>query len=74
MNAQVERRIAALVAEVEKNQQRIRFFSTGEQIAVALVLDRTELFPHGGYTILEAVDRLGPNWTRAALLVQRCRE
>jgi urease accessory protein UreE len=74
MNAEVERRIAALVAEVEKNQKRIRMFSTGEQIAVALVLDRSELFPHGGYTMLEAVERLGPNWTRAALLVQRRRE
>ena len=71
MNALVERRIAALVAEVEKNQKRIRLLSTGEQIAVAPVLDRTELFPHGGYTMLEAVERLGPDWTRAALLVQR---
>ena len=74
MNALVERRIAALVAEVEKNQKQISLFSTGEQIAVALVLDRTELFPHGGYTMLEAVERLGPNWTRAALLVQRRRQ
>lgn len=74
MNAEVERRIAALVAEVEKNHKRIRMFSTGEQIAVALVLDRSELFPHGGYTILEAVERLGPNWLRAALLVQRRRQ
>lgn len=74
MNALVERRIAALVAEVEKNQKRIRLLSTGEQIAVALVLDRTELFPHGGYTMLEAVERLGPDWTRAALLVQRRRQ
>ena len=74
MNAELERRIAALVAEVEKNQQRIRIFSTGEQIAVALVLDRSELFPHGGYTMLEAVERLRPDWTRAALLVQRRRQ
>lgn len=74
MNAEVERRIAALVAEVEKNHKRTRMFSTGEQIAVALVLDRSELFPHGGYTILEAVERLGPNWLRAALLVQRRRQ
>ena len=33
-----------------------------------------ELFPHGGYTMLEAVERLGPDWTRAALRVQRRRE
>ena len=74
MSADVERRIAAMVEEVEKDQKRLRVFSTGEQIAVALVLDRSELSPHGGYTMLEAVERLGPDWTRAALRVQRRRE
>jgi hypothetical protein len=74
MNPEVEWRIAVLAAEVEINQKRIRVLSTGEQIAVALVLDRRELFPHGGYTILEAVERLGPDWTRAALRVQRRRQ
>jgi hypothetical protein len=74
MSAEVERRIAAMVQEVEKDQKRLRAFSTGEQIAIALVLDRTELFPHRGYTMLEAVERLGPNWTRAALWVQRRRK
>jgi hypothetical protein len=49
-------------------------FSTGERIAVALVLDRSELFPLGGYTMLEAIERLGPDWTHAALKVQRRRE
>jgi hypothetical protein len=74
MSAELERRIAVMVAEVEKDQKRLRVFSTGEQIAVALVLDRSELFPHGGYTMLEAIERLGPDWTRAALRVQRRRE
>ena len=69
-----EPRIAAMVAQVEKDAKRIRVFSTGEQIANALVLDRTELFPNGGYTMLEAVERLGPDWTRAALREQRRRE
>jgi hypothetical protein len=73
MSAEVERRIAAMVAKVEKDQKRIRVFSTGEQIPVALVLDRSELFPHGGYTMLKAVERLGSDWTRAALKVQRRR-
>jgi hypothetical protein len=74
MNAEVERRIAAIVADVEKDEKRIVVFSTGEQIAAALVLDRSELFPHGGYTMLEAIERLGPDWTHAALRVQRRRE
>ena len=41
-----------------------RIGATGEQIAVALVLNKPELFPHDGDTILQAVDRLGPDWDR----------
>ena len=71
MSVELEQRIAAMVALVEKDAKRIGVFSTGEQIAIALVLDRAELFPHGGYTMLEAVERLGSDWIRAALRVQR---
>jgi len=71
MSSDIERRIAAMVAAVERDERRIGVFSTGEQIAVAFVLDRCELFPHGGYTMLEAVERLGLEWTKAALRVQR---
>lgn len=74
MSTEIERRIATMVAEVENDPRRISVFSTGERIAIALVLDRTELFPHGGYTMLEAIQRLGVDWTRAALRVQRRRE
>lgn len=63
--------ILKLVEAVQKDEQRIGVFSTGEQIAVALVLDRKDLFPHGGYTMLEAVNRLGREWTEAAFAVQR---
>lgn len=71
MGEEVERRIAGMVEGVEKDAAAIGVFSTGEQIAVAFVLDRKELLAHGGYTMLEAVERLGPEWTRAALAVQR---
>lgn len=43
--------------------------STGEKIAVALVLERHDLLE--GYGMLEAVDRLGADWYRAALYVKR---
>jgi hypothetical protein len=33
--------------------------STGEQLAVALVLNRKDLFDEFKYTMLEAVDRVG---------------
>ena len=62
-----------MTAAVEKDEAQIGVLSTGEAIAVALVLDRPELFPKGDYTILEAIDRLGDEWLRAALAVQKAR-
>jgi hypothetical protein len=73
MTAAIEERIARLVAAISNDQLSISVLSTGERIAVALVLDRDDLFPHDIRSILEAVDRLGPDWTRAALAVQRKR-
>ena len=45
--------------------------SSGERIAVALVLDRYDPIQRAWGTIAEAVHRLGPAWTEAALRVQR---
>jgi hypothetical protein len=45
--------------------------STGERIAVALVLDRHDLLQLAWGGMLESVDRLGPLRTQAALRVQR---
>lgn len=64
-------RIARMVEAVRRDEAHIGILSTGESIAVAMVLDRKDLFPNGGYSMLEAVNRLGPEWTQAALLVQR---
>ena len=36
--------------------------STGEKVAVALVLNRPEWLAEFGYTIPEAIDRSGPVW------------
>lgn len=63
--------IAKRVALVENDEALIGVYSTGEAIAVALVLDRKDLLPLGYSTMLEAVERLGPDWTAAALRVQR---
>lgn len=54
---------------VRQDQNRRCDMSAAEQIAVALVLNRADLLDRG--TILESVERLGPEWTRAALLAQR---
>lgn len=65
--------IRRLVTAVQANEQRFGVFSTGEKLAIALVLDRKDLLEkiHGGYSMLEAVKRLGADWTEAALIVQR---
>jgi hypothetical protein len=36
--------------------------STGEKVAVALVLNRSEWLAEYGYTIGEAIDRAGRDW------------
>jgi hypothetical protein len=45
--------------------------SSGERIAVALVLDRYDLLQQAWGSMLESFDRLGEQWTVAALRVQR---
>ena len=66
----LEGHIRTMVQMVVADESFFGVFSTGERIAVALVLDRPDLVRWWG-TMLEAVDRLGPEWTRAALRVQR---
>lgn len=65
--------IRDLVERVHENEHAFGVLSTGEKLAVALVLDRHDLIAqiNGGYEMLEAMDRLGPTWLRAALIVQR---
>ena len=36
--------------------------STGEKLAAALVLNRADLLAQAGYTMAEAIDRVGPQW------------
>jgi hypothetical protein len=47
--------------------------STGEAIAIALVLNRADLLPDGYTHVLHAVDRLGDEWLKAAIEVARYR-
>ena len=67
-------RIRQMAESVLGDERRFGVFSTGEKIAIALVLDRRDLLAeiNGGYSMLEATERLGPEWTAAALTVQRC--
>lgn len=63
--------IRAKVQMVSADEGLFGVLSCGERIAVAVVLDRYDLIHRAWGTIAEAIDRLGPLWTAAALRVQR---
>jgi len=54
-----------IVKMVEKEDASRGAFSTSEQIAIALVLDRADWLKQLGWTILGAIDGLGGQWFRA---------
>ena len=66
-----EAQIRSKVKMVAANEKLFGVLSAGEKIAVALVLDRYDLLQQAWGSMAEAVERLGPEWTRAALRVQR---
>jgi hypothetical protein len=70
MNA-AEAQIRAKVRLVANDERSFGTLSTGERIAVAFVLDRYDLLQDVWGSMLEAVHRLGPDWTQAALRIQR---
>lgn len=48
-------------------------WSTGEKLAVALVLHRVDWLDAMEYSMLEAVDRIGYDWLQASIRVARSR-
>ena len=64
----IEDQIRAKVRMVTADERSFGVLSSG--VAVALVLDRYDLLSFWG-SMLESVERLGIEWTRAALRVQR---
>jgi len=66
-----EETLASKARRVRADANTFFELSGGERIAVALILDRQDLLKQTYGTILEAIDRLGPEWTAAALRVQR---
>jgi hypothetical protein len=69
--ADAEAQIRTKVKMVVADETSFGVLSTGERIAVALVLDRYDLLQRAWGRVLESVHRLGPLWTEAALRVQR---
>jgi hypothetical protein len=70
--ADVEAHIRTKVKMVAADETTFGVLSTGERIAVALVLERYDLLQRAWGHMLESIHRLGPLWTEAALRVQRC--
>jgi len=64
-------RITDMARGVAKSPDQIGVLSFSEQIAVALVLDKVDLLRKSSGTILQAVARLGNEWTIAALYAQQ---
>ena len=69
--ADVEAHIRRNVQSVVTDENNFTVLSSGEKIAVALVLNRYDLLQQAWGTVLASVDRLGPEWAKAALRVQR---
>ena len=63
--------LRAKVRMIVADEALFGVLSSGERIAVALVLDRYDLLQRAWGTIAESVHRLGPEWTEAAVRVQR---
>jgi hypothetical protein len=64
---QIRNKVRLVLAD----EANFSLLSSGERIAVALVLDRYDLLQRAWGTMAEAVHRLGREWTEAALRVQR---
>jgi hypothetical protein len=60
-------RICSMARAVLRDPPHIGVLSTGEQCAVALVLNRLDLLPAHYSVPLEAFDRLGVVWATAAV-------
>jgi len=69
--AAAAQQIRAKVKMVVADETTFGVLSTGERIAVALILERYDLLQQAWGPVLESVDRLGPLWTKAALRVHR---
>jgi len=69
-------RIARLEMMVEADQHRSALgpWSTGECLAVALILNRHDWLEAMEHTILEALERLGPDWFAACQVVAKARQ
>ena len=65
------RRLWEIARSVIEHPPRIRKLELLDHLAVALILDRREFLPDGEFTILQAVNFLGPQRVKVAIAVER---
>ena len=56
-----------IAKKVKGSKERLGVLSTGEKLYVALASSRSDVLDSLGYTIAEAIERLGPEWTTTLL-------
>jgi hypothetical protein len=66
----IDQALKAKALRVLADESSMAKLCAGEQVIVALILDRSDLLPRD-YTMLDAYHRIGPELTEAALRVQR---
>lgn len=54
-----------IVAKAQEVQDGYNVASTGEMLAVAFVLNRPDIIEEMGYTLVDAIQRIGPEWMEA---------
>lgn len=64
-DSQIDRLNSMALALAKKREAGFGVLSTGEQCYVALASNRVDLLEAIGYTIPEALARLGDEWTQA---------
>lgn len=70
MASDIDHALKSKARMVLADESSIGVLSMGEQIIVALILDRADLLPRD-YTMLDAFDRVGAELAEAAVRVQR---
>ena len=69
MNAEFQHFMAKAADAMRGGYDAWAVQSTGERVAVAVVLNRPDWLALTGYTITEALQRMGPEWVNIAPLV-----
>lgn len=69
MDAQLDYLDAIAIRAAKGDTAGVSVLSTGERLYVALAANSAEMLQAQGYTVAEALARLGPDWT--AQLIRR---